>query len=148
MSHVRTDIRVAATALLGGLHTSGANVFKGRTYPRSERQLPCLLITTNDEPEIEEGAGQNPQLDRRLELVVRCAAMDSESVDDLIDTMIAEVEERMADAGTLSGLASNVSAPRNIRLGFDDTLQKPLAIADVMFVVAYSTRARSPGISI
>jgi len=149
MAHARTAIRSALVVALTGLSTTGVNVFPNRAYPKGDGNLPCLLVLTNDESEIGEDFNGNSTLERQLELQVRCVAKESDEagdkLDDKLDAMIAEVEVAMNSAGTLGGKVKDISAPKSIRVGLDDSLDQPVGIAEVNFVVTYSTKAGTPG---
>lgn len=149
MAHARTAIRAAIVTALTGLTTTGARVFGERTYPKSDANLPCLQVMTGDEPEIIEGLSATPILERRMQLLVRCVAKaNMPTLDTTLDNMLAEVEVAMNSAGTLSGKVKDISAPKSIEYGGDDSLEKPVGIAQIIFEVIYFTKAGTPGTSI
>lgn len=140
MTHVRTIIRNAAIAALTGLVTSGSRVYPSRLLPLRDTDLPCLLITTNDE-EIDGADVHAVLFERQLTLSVRCAAKVSGVLDDTLDTMIAEVET--AISAHVFVQAKSVSL-KSIRIDMDDSMDKPVGIAELSYVVTYYTAAGSP----
>jgi hypothetical protein len=141
MRHVRTQIRDAVVAALMGLATTGSRVHKSRVYPRDTSQLPCLLVLAGDE-DIDHSF--QAALDRDLVVVVRCAAKDSAELDDVLDVMLAEVEVAMQAAGTLGGLAAEVSPPVSVSTQYAEGLEMPVGILDVRFQIQYVTAVGVP----
>jgi len=147
MAHARTAIRSAIVTALTGLTTTGTNVFGERAFPTDK--LPCLQVITGDEPEIVESLNSSPILERHLHLLVRCIAKAKmPTLDITLDNMLAEVEIALNSAGTLSNKVKDISAPKSIEYGGDDTLEQPVAIAQMTFEVIYFTKAGTPGTSI
>lgn len=143
MSHVRQQIREAVATVLTGLTTSGARVFQSRLRVLSDADLPCLLINTDDEsidtPAISHAAMQ----ERELQLLVRAVAKNGASVDDLLDTMLAEVETAMTGQ-TLGGIAKGLVLEK-ISIEMNDELEKPIGIASATYRVTYYTADGAPG---
>lgn len=141
MAHVRTGIRNALVALLTGLTTTGPHVFSSRMYPQSDDGLPCLLVITNDEPEINEDLGGI--LERTLDVSLRGVVKASASLDDTLDKIIEEVEVAMGAVTTLGGLIKDLSLS-SIAISYDDQTDKPVGIADINYSITYFTRAGAP----
>ena len=142
MNHVRTQLRDAVVTALTGLATTGARVFASRLLPLRDTDLPCLLVTTNDETI----AGQDVHgvlLERALRIGVRCVAKVSGTLDDTLDTMIAEVEITLAGE-TFGGLAKIVDLTA-IGIDMDDSLEKPAGVAELSYTVTYYTATGVPG---
>lgn len=131
MPHVRQQIRSHIATLLTGLTTTGSKVFKSRMRPQD--QLPCLLVTTQDE-DIETGASGTT--DRSLQLVVRGFAKGNSTLDDTLDQIALEVETVMATEGY---------DLRKIEIDFDDELEKPVGSVSLHYQILYFTPAGNPG---
>lgn len=134
MAHARQTIREAAATLLTGLTTTGSRVFQSRAVP--QESLPFLLITTNDE-EIVPGTIGN-LIERQMELVVTGYAKQTSTVDDVLDTIAAEVETAMAGFTYRNALKS-------LAVDFEETLEKPVGLIRLAFVCTYLTATGTPG---
>ena len=134
MAHARQTIREAAATLLTGLTTTGSRVFQSRAAP--QESLPFLLITTNDE-EIVPGTIGN-LIERQMELVVTGYAKQTSTVDDVLDTIAAEVETAMAGFTYRNALKS-------LAVDFEETLEKPVGLIRLAFVCTYLTATGTPG---
>ena len=134
MAHARQTIREAAATLLTGLTTTGSRVFQSRAVP--QESLPFLLITTNDE-EIVPGTIGN-LIERQMELVVTGYAKQTSTVDDVLDTIAAEVETAMAGFTYRNALKS-------LAVDFEETLEKPVGLIRLAFVYTYLTAPGTPG---
>lgn len=134
MAHARQTIREAAATLLTGLTTTGSRVFQSRAVP--QESLPFLLITTNDE-EIVPGTIGN-LIERQMELVVTGYAKQTSTVDDVLDTIAAEVETAMAGFTYRNELT-------RLEVDFDEAVEKPAGRIVLTFRITYLTAAGSPG---
>lgn len=134
MAHARQTIREAAATLLTNLTTTGSRVFQSRAVP--QESLPFLLITTNDE-EIVPGTIGN-LIERQMELVVTGYAKQTSTVDDVLDTIAAEVETAMAGFTYRNALKS-------LAVDFEETLEKPVGLIRLAFVCTYLTATGTPG---
>jgi hypothetical protein len=135
MSHVRTQIRDDIATRLTGLATTGNRVHQSRIPPRGDADLPCLLITTNDE-EIEQSL-IGGLFQRHLELVVIGVAKANSAIDDTLDAIALDVETTMAGDRRASLM--------RIETDFDDELDRPVGRIALHYRVFYSTRAGDPG---
>ena len=142
MSHVRQQIREAAATLLTGLTTTGARVYQSRIYTLRDPDLPCLLISTDDEQVVSTGIAINAIQDRSLKLTVRCVSKLVSNLDDLLDTMLAEVETALGNQ-ELGGKCENIIL-ESITVEMNDELEKPVGIATATFNVSYFTATGSP----
>lgn len=143
MPHVRTGIRSALVAVLTGLSTTGTRVHASRMYPRADGALPCLLVITSDEPQIDEGLSNQPILERTLEVSIRAVVKASASLDTTIDNIIAEVETALGAVTTLGGLIKGLSLV-SIGIDYDDATDKPVGAANINYRATYFTLAGSP----
>lgn len=135
MSHMRTQIRNSIASLLDGLLTTGSRVHKSRVTPRNDSDLPCLLITTNDEDVDQSLIGGLYQ--RHLDLLIVGVAKASSAVDTTLDTIALEVETAMAEEPRAS--------LQRIETDFEDDLDRPVGRIALHYRLFYSTRAGDPG---
>lgn len=144
MSHARQAIREAAAALVTGLSTTGSRVHQSRLpyVTLDDSGLPALLVTTEDEQVTQ--ATVHGRLERRLTLTVSGLAKTAANLDDTLDSIAAEVETALGAAPTLSGKCT-FHGLIGIRVGLDDSLEKPVGRIDMSFEVLYFTNAGAPG---
>ena len=137
MSHARTQIREAVAALVTGLATTGARVFQSRMRPQGEANLPCLLVTTDNE---QIDSTVDAILLRDLSVSIRGFAMGNTTLDDTLDQIALEVETAMA------------SNPRaifeRVEIDFDDELEKPVGAITLTYRIQYYTTAADPAVMI
>jgi len=137
MSHVRTQIRTALVATLAGLATTGNRVHASRMRPQSDANLPCLLVTTNDE---QIDSTVDAILLRDLSVSIRGFAMASAALDDTLDQIALEVE---------SVMASNPRAIfERVEIDYDDELEKPVGAITLTYRIQYYTSAADPAVMI
>jgi hypothetical protein len=145
MAHLRSQIRASGKASMTGLPTTGANVFRSRAYPFKSAQLPGWLVKTNQE-ELAVGSSGRPRLmERALMLELEGYAAQSDNVDDVLDQMALEAEQRMAEPihNTFGGLAS-VATLLAVELDFDDEHEKPHGMIRLTYRVDYEAREDTP----
>lgn len=149
-NHVRQQIREAAAAALTGLSTTGARVYQSRVHVLGDADLPCIVITTNDET-VERGSiGVQALLRRMLSLQVTAKAKATANLDDTLDTIVKEVETALnasVSANTLGGLAKHVDLS-SVVIDMDGEGEKPVGQAVMNFNVYYMTAANAPDIAI
>ena len=143
MSHVRRQIREAAATVLTGLTTTGERVFQSRMRPLTDSDLPCLLINTDDEVIDTQGFDATPLQERELTLSIRAVAKQTATLDDVLDTILAEVETALAGQ-TLGDRAKGLLLEK-INIEMNDELEKPVGIASDIYRVTYYTTAGTPG---
>ena len=137
MSHVRTQIRESIAALVTGLASTGPRVFQSRMRPQGEANLPCLLVTTNDE---EVDATVDGVLNRNLTLAIRGIAMVGTGLDDTLDQIALEVETAMASQWRATF--------ERLEIDFDDELEKPVGSVTLNYRIQYFTAADNPAVMI
>lgn len=117
----RREIRAAIVERLRGLHLDfGQRVYSNRVRPLWPKGLPtCVVYTLREELEIANVAPR--QYERTLEVVIELAAklpapvdgsLDvtaaGDGLDDYLDGLVREVEERLERDQTLGGLVQDV----------------------------------------
>ena len=143
MSHVRRQLREAAAAAVTGLATTQSRVFQSRVYPLRDADLPCLLVST-DEERIDAGnAAMGGELERELTLTVRGVAKANADLDDTLDA-IAEQIEPVMNGATLGGKAKKCLLTA-INVGMDDVLEKPVGSISLEYRITYFTSPAQPG---
>lgn len=143
MAHVRQQIREAAAALLTGLATSGERVYQNRLHPLADANLPCLLINTDSE-EIERLNISAPaDMERVLELSVRCVAKATANLDDALDTMLAEVETVLGSAGVMPTLIKSIEM-KSLHIEMADGKESPVGVATMDYRITYITASNAP----
>lgn len=108
MSHVRTQLRDAIATALSGLPSLGTNVFKSRLYNLADGQIPaaCVYFMKEDIENISPARVQ-PSLQRRdirTAIVIAVKADDGE-VEDTLDAVALEVEDKLFEDPTFNRLA-------------------------------------------
>jgi len=145
MPHARETIRNAAVALLTGLSTTGARVYKDRLQarPLETSELPCILVTTGGET-VEGSTVHAPAvIQRELELQVIGVVRALTGLDDTLDDIALEVETALS-GGTLSTKA-DVALASIDEPSFDGSVDMPVARQTMRFRVTYATAANAPG---
>lgn len=149
-NHVRQQIRDAVAVMLGGLSLTSSRVFKNRLQPLDEADLPCLLISTDNEQISPQTFGVNAVLERELTLTVKAIVKSSDVYADEIDTVIKDVEQKInltITNNTLNGLVKTISL-QSIEFNDDGQGDQPIAEATMNFSVSYYTLANAPDSSI
>jgi len=148
--HIRKQLREAVSTLLTGLTTTSTRVFESRVYVLNDADLPCLVITTNEE-QVELGSvGFPSMLNRQLDLQVRALAKANSNLDDTLDAIIKEVEIALnasVVANTLNGLVKSITLS-SIFIDMNGEAESPMGQAVMSFTVLYKTQANTPDISI
>ena len=150
MSHVRQQIRDASAALLTGLITTGARVYKSRVHVLSDADLPGLIITTDSEQSEFGSIGSPVLLNRRLRLTVRAVAKANANLDNTLDSIMKEVEAAVyasAAANTLGGLVKSMELS-SIDIDMMAEGELPVGQAVMNFEVNYKTFGNAPDIAI
>lgn len=143
--HARTAIRDAVAAIVTGLSTTGSRVHKAYAYPKSESELPCLMVRIGDE-RIEAGTVGQGQ-DRTLDIIVSGLVQEKGDLDATLNQIGLEVEQALIAASpTLGGLVADVWLT-GIQSDLDTSLQKPCGRIDLTFQAIYFTTAGDPGVT-
>jgi hypothetical protein len=143
MSHARTQIRNAVTALLTGNTSAGSHVYESRIYPLENPKLPALLVYTKQEVVADQSMSQPRTQLRQLQLTVEAYVKASSNADETADTLALEVEQLIAADPTLGGLAKD-SMLTSTDIQFSDEGEKPIAIAVLTYTVHYAVKEHQP----
>lgn len=139
MSHVRQQIRAAAAGVLSAI-PSVASVFVNRVHRVRESDLPCLMVTTDDEAIRPLTVGG--MVERELDLVIRVLVRATASMDDTLDSLIADVEAALA-GNTLGGLVRSIDLSE-IHIELSSDLDVPAGEAAMVWKTTYYAAAGSP----
>lgn len=146
MSHLKTQIRLAAVALL----TSKVTEVNGEVYPsrvKAADKLPMLAVFTDRELAQKATVGFPPRLDRTLDLVVVAKVKSNLSaVDDALDELQLSVEKALSEdipANTLGGLVQSITI-ESANQFFSVDAEQPVAQVEMHFRVEFKTEANSP----
>lgn len=141
--HARAQLRTKVAELLGGLPTTGTNVFPSRVYPLDEDRLPSLSVYVNEEPSRILTVNRPPLVQREPIVLIEGHAVLDEGVDDLLDQIALEVEAAMAAEVSIAGKTiSTQLINTEIELNGDGELQ--IGVIRLSFRAAYSTFENRP----
>jgi hypothetical protein len=149
-NHVRQQIREAVALRLTGLETTGTRVYQSRLIVLQADELPALLIATNSESIELIDIGINALQQRTLTISVTALVKAIDSLDDMLDTVIKEVEQAMSaslTANTLDGLVKDLVLT-GIEIEMNSDMEVPAGQAVLTFNANYYTRAQAPDVSI
>jgi hypothetical protein len=95
--HVRQLVRARVRDQVTGLTTTGANVFENRKDPLPPSSLPALNLTLGEESieRLSKDGRQRRYVEVNVDLVADAGEEASEAVEDIIDRMMAEVEQAL-----------------------------------------------------
>jgi len=143
MSHARTQIRNAVTALLLNNTSAGDKVFESRVYPLENPKLPALLVYTKQEVVADQSMSRPRTQIRQLQLTVEAYVKATSNIDETADTLALEVEQIIAADPTLGGLAKDTMLTNtDIQLSADG--EKPIAVAVLTYTVNYTVKENAP----
>lgn len=145
--HVRQQLRETAAALLTGLSLTGPRVFQSRAYPVQDGELPCLLVSTEEESVEYLSMSFPRRQSRRITLSVKVLAKSVIDVDDVLDAICLEAESVLLADPFLSGLAKDTQL-RSTVTGFSSEGERPVGVAQMRFEVVIHTRENAPDVAI
>lgn len=141
--HVRQQVRDAVGARLLGLPLTGARVFKKRLRPVDPTDLPCLLVATDEEEILP--ATIHTHILRQLVLTIRCVAQGTDGVlDDTLDDIAEDVEERLATSPILIGTSEQLLLT-GVGIETDIEGDKPTGVLTLTYRYDYFTETAAPG---
>ena len=143
MSHARTQIRNAVTALLNGNTTAGNHVYESRVYPLNDPKLPALLVYTKLETVGEQSMSRPRTQQRELMLTLEAYVKARGNVDEATDDLALEIEQLIAADPTLGGLVKD-TALDTTETQFSDEGEKPIAVAVLTFSILYTVKENAP----
>lgn len=142
MAHMRTQIRQAVVAALTGLPTTGARVFVNSVYELRAADLPCLLVQTGDEPQIDPLNVSGTALQRQHLVIIKAIAKQTANLQDALDQMLLEVEGALA-LSTLGGLVKRMEL-KAVGVNESAGLDTPAGELTATWLVSYLTPTTNP----
>lgn len=146
--HERALIRAALVAALVAAGTAaGSRVFKRRSKPFRQTELPSLNVYFTDEPVADDSARSAPRkLERRAIFNVDffVAQSDEELLDDALDAAALDVERVMDHPGTLHGLGVRDCILSSTEAGIVMSGNMPLGCVHMEYLITYRTSVRAP----
>lgn len=137
--HLHKQIRDALVAALGGLASTGANVFANRVHQLTEAELPALRISIEEEDADEQVDGF---LAREVYFTVEACAKLGSALDDALDQISLEVEPVLAAGITVdSKLLTPVYA--GMRMEFEGA-DIPVGIKRMRYRIQFFALSASP----
>ena len=146
MSHVRTQIRAAFAARLLALAITGGAVFAQRTRPVTALP-PFIKVWLGDDQGELINATDDSVEQRTVDLVIEAYAKDSGDMEDILDQIALEVQQRIASTPdkTFGGLVNLLGAPR-IEPDIDDSLEKPCGVNRITYPITYFIAGSNPAV--
>jgi hypothetical protein len=146
-NHVRQQLRENVAVLLTGLSLTGSHVFQSRVYPVQEGELPCLLIST-EEDLVENLTMSFPRRQsRRITLSIKVLAKAVIDLDDVLDEICKEVESVLLADPFLSRFAKDTQL-RSTVTGLHGEGERPIGVAQMRFEVVIHTREDAPDVAV
>ena len=150
MAHVRTQVRNAITAALKTLTTvSASSVFESRVYKLDSGDLPAIVVNSERE-DIEtkgRGDGQPGRQTRDIQNTVIIALVNTDEIEDELDVISLEVENKIFEDHTLGGVAVSTHLISMERFLTEQT-DKPFGLMKLVFVSRVITIEKDAGATI
>lgn len=147
MPHVRTQVRNAITAALKTLTTvPSTSVFESRVYKLDSGDLPAIVVNSERE-DIEtkgRGDGQPGIQTRDIQNTVIIALTNTDEIEDALDVISLEVEDKIFEDHTLGGVAVSTHLISMERFTTEQT-DKPFGLMKLLFVSRVITIEQDAG---
>lgn len=135
MANNRQAIRTAVQAMLLGNTDADQNVYKNRESKLWQSELPSILIYTLQEPSTSESL-QSRRYIRDLELLIKVKVEATESVDDVLDALVGEVEDLINADRSLSGTVLS-TVQQNTEITIESEGENDVGTAILTFTCKY-----------
>lgn len=146
-NHVRRQIRERVATTLTGLTTTGSKVYQSRVYPLAANNLPGLLVYTTSESSEPDLMGDQPELDRQLNLVIEGYAKTTSNLDDVLDQISKEIEIVMAGDTKINALAKD-SYLTDTEIELTGEGEQPIGTVTLTYLVQYRTANNAPDVAL
>lgn len=140
--HKRQAVRAAIVSAITGLATTGNNVFVSRVYPIDKKSLPGICVFTRREDSAAVTVNPPRTYERELTVSAEIYVRAVEGYDNQIDTICAEIESALYNAGDLNGLVLDLQVV-GADVNYQDGAEQPLASCDLEIRVMYTTQEGS-----
>jgi len=144
MSHARTQIRNAVTALLLNNTSAGAKVYESRIYPLDDPKLPAILIYTKQESVGDQMSMSKPRTQHReLHLTIEAYVKANNNIDETADGLALEIEQIIGGDPSINGLVKDTVLDTT-EIQYSDEGEKPIAVITLTFAVLYAVKENAP----
>tara|TARA_B100000780_G_scaffold7817_1_gene5747 strand:- start:12581 stop:13018 length:438 start_codon:yes stop_codon:yes gene_type:complete len=140
MAHARQQIREQLATTLTGLTTTAARVFDTRLY--SHDQLPCLTVFA-DKDTVDDEKSNSAKKWHDLVLKIEARAKAKESVEDVIDTICAEIETAIYADTTLNNKVLDIIV-EDTQIEYSVEQDQPIALATLTLNAVYRVAPGAP----
>ena len=140
MAHARQQIREQLATTLTGLATTANRVYDTRVYAYD--QLPCLTVYA-DRDTLDEENSQRTKHWHNLALRVEARAKAKASVEDIIDTICAEIEAAVYADTTLNSKVLDVFLAETV-IEYSVEQDQPIALATLTLNAIYRVAPGAP----
>ena len=136
---IRKQIRAKIKTILLNTTSAGANVYSGRTTPLWQAELPAILIYTREEPsERLDRGGEKLLRNCQVAIEARVRLPADSSLDDTLDDLAQEIEDKIEADETLGGLALH-STLLNTEIDVTAEGERELGAIRLTYAMAYTT---------
>lgn len=144
-NHARQQVREALSTIVTGLTTTQGRVFQSRVYPVDESELPCLLVTTDEEENEYLNTNYPSAVQRSITATVKAVVENIADLDDAVDNICKEVEIAVHADITLGGIVSSVHLA-STEIEIDTEGKKPVGVATMLFACVVFTLETTPDV--
>ncbi len=140
-------IRAALATVLDGLPVTGSRVYRSRSTAMEEANLPGIRLATREE-ESENLTLITPALqENKVRVIVECCGKTSDDLDDLLDQMAKEVENRISLNQTLGGMTRYIQL-QSTEIGLRNEAEKPIGVCSLVYEALYLASEDAPDVSL
>jgi len=144
MTHARTQIRNAVTALLLNNTSVGAKVYESRIYPLDNPKLPAILVYTKQETVDDQMSMSRPRTQHReLQLTIEAYVKANSNIDETADGLALEIEQIIGGDPHIGGLVKDTILDTT-EIQYSDEGEKPIAVVTLTFAVLYAVKENAP----
>ena len=139
--HVRQKIRNKFTALLKEIPAFNSKVFESRVHQLVTNDMPCALVYSESEIIEKATKGSRPAIQKRfIETAVYAFAKSQEHIENALDELTKDIEEKICSDPTLQGLVFETNL-QNTVLKIDGEPNSPIGAARMSFVSIVHTQS-------
>jgi hypothetical protein len=143
MSHIRTRIRQNIVTTLTGLPNTGDNCFDTRVFPVHEQVLPAIIVYTTGETTSYPTMNPPRTLVKRLNVRIEAYVKMTNTYDEMVDQICADIEEALYTDLTRGGLALDTMVT-SFDADFSGDGEQPVMVGRMTCQVLYTAVEGSP----
>lgn len=143
MSHIRTRIRQNIVTTLTGLPNTGTNCFDTRVFAVHDAILPAICVYTLNETTAYPSMSPPRTLSKRLQIKVETYVKMTDTYDEMVDQICADIEEALYTDLERGGLAYDTKIT-SFDADFNGDGNEPVMIGRLSVEVTYSAVEGSP----